>query len=224
MPRIERLGHVGIYCSDLARQTDFYSRVLGLTITDRDDSRGLVFLSARPDEEDHELLLAAGRNVGRDAQVIQQVSFRCPSLADVRDFHDRLRAESTEIDVVVSHGVAVGVYFFDPEGNRVEVYYATGIDAPQPHVIGVDIAQDDESIMAGVHRGVAEHPGTAYIDETVFAGQHIGEPPRLQPPFPDGCSPYRPGRRFLSAQPHWRGPCRSLLRFSRPLPLSARSP
>jgi catechol 2,3-dioxygenase-like lactoylglutathione lyase family enzyme len=177
MPRIDRLGHVGIYCSDPETQADFYSRVLGLAITGRDDERGLVFLSARPAEEDHELLLAAGRNVGREAQVIQQISFRCASLADVRDFHDRLVAEGAEIDVVVSHGVAVGVYFYDPEGNRAEVYYATGIDAPQPHVIGVDIARDDEAIMADVQRGVAEHAGVTYVDETVFAGQRIGASP-----------------------------------------------
>jgi catechol-2,3-dioxygenase len=176
MPRIVRLGHVGLYCFSTARQADFYSRVLGLTITDRDDERGLVFLSARPEEEDHELLLAAGRNIGREAQVVQQISFRCASLADVRELHDRLRAGATEIDVVVSHGVAVGVYFFDPEGNRVEVYYATGIDAPQPHVIGVDITQDDEAIMEDVRRGVAEHPGAPYVDDGVFAGQHILAP------------------------------------------------
>jgi catechol 2,3-dioxygenase-like lactoylglutathione lyase family enzyme len=165
MPHIQRLGHVGIYCSDLAGQADFYSRVLGLTITDRDDQRGLVFLSAQPDEEDHELLLAAGRNVGRDAHVIQQVSFRCASLGDVRGFHSRLVAEGAEIDMIVSHGVAVGVYFYDPEGNRVEVYYATRIDAPQPHVIGIDITQDDAAILASVQRGVAEHPGAPFIEE-----------------------------------------------------------
>jgi catechol 2,3-dioxygenase-like lactoylglutathione lyase family enzyme len=177
MPRIAQLGHVGIYCSDLARQTDFYSRVLGLTITDRDDDRGLVFLSARPEEEDHEVLLAAGRNVGPDAQVIQQVSFRCSSLADVREFHERFLAEGIEIDVVVSHGVAVGVYFYDPEGNRTEVYYATGIHAPQPHVIGVDVTQDDDTVLAKVAQGVAEHPGATYVDDAVFAGQRIGATP-----------------------------------------------
>lgn len=174
MPRIARLGHVGIYCSDLVKQADFYSRVLGLTITDRDDARGLIFLSARPSEEDHELLLAAGRNVGPEAKVIQQVSFRCSTLADVREFHERFLAEGIEIDVVVSHGVAVGVYFYDPEGNRAEVYYATGIDAPQPHVIGIDVAEDDDTILGKVQKGVAEHAGTTYVDEAVFAGQRIG--------------------------------------------------
>jgi catechol 2,3-dioxygenase-like lactoylglutathione lyase family enzyme len=177
MPRIAQLGHVGIYCSDLAKQTDFYTRVLGLTITERDDVRGLVFLSARPEEEDHELLLAVGRNVGPEARVIQQVSFRCSTLADVREFHERFVAEGIEIDVVVSHGVAVGVYFYDPEGNRAEVYYATGIDAPQPHVIGVDVTQDDETVMKTVARGVTEHAGTAYVDDAVFAGQRIGVTP-----------------------------------------------
>ena len=65
MPAISGLGHVGLYCSDLALQQAFYTDVLGLTKTDEDQERGLVFLSSQPDVEHHELLLVKGRNVGR---------------------------------------------------------------------------------------------------------------------------------------------------------------
>ena len=36
------------------------------------------------------------------------------------------------IDRFVSHGNALGLYF-DPEGNRIEVYFKTGFPVPQPH-------------------------------------------------------------------------------------------
>jgi catechol-2,3-dioxygenase len=75
--RIARLGHVGLHVQDLEKQKAFYRDVIGLTVTDEDAERGLVFMSSRPAEEHHELLLCRGRNVGSDARVVQQISFRC---------------------------------------------------------------------------------------------------------------------------------------------------
>ncbi|MFQ5879868.1 MAG: VOC family protein, partial [Dehalococcoidia bacterium] len=34
MAGIKQLGHVGIHCTDLQRSLDFYTRVLGLKVTD----------------------------------------------------------------------------------------------------------------------------------------------------------------------------------------------
>ena len=62
-PSIARLGHVGIHCKDLEKQKSFYRDVIGLQVTNEDEHMGMVFLSARPDEEDHELLLVGGREV-----------------------------------------------------------------------------------------------------------------------------------------------------------------
>src|ERR1700728_5457208 len=104
MPTISGLGHVGLYCLDLPAQVEFYTDVLGLTKTDEDLQRGLVFLSAQPDVEHHELLLAAGRNVGDEAHVVQQVSFRWPSLADVIGYYRRFQEHSVNLDMVASHG------------------------------------------------------------------------------------------------------------------------
>ncbi|MEK8172371.1 VOC family protein [Streptomyces sp. M19] len=44
----------------MSRQLAFYTEVLGLTVTDHDERLGIWFLSARPDTEHHELLLAEG--------------------------------------------------------------------------------------------------------------------------------------------------------------------
>src|SRR5919206_182361 len=59
MPRVLGLSHVGIFVRDLQQSRDFYTRVLGLTVTDENDR--FVFLSAQPDREHHELALLAGR-------------------------------------------------------------------------------------------------------------------------------------------------------------------
>ena len=49
MPKVSGLGHVGIYVNDLMGQRDFYSRVMGLEITDEDlEQRKMVFMSANP--------------------------------------------------------------------------------------------------------------------------------------------------------------------------------
>lgn len=68
---------------------DFYERVLGLTVTDEDEEWGLVFFSARPDEEHHEFVLARGRTAPMGTLLSHQVSWRVDSLESILEFHRR---------------------------------------------------------------------------------------------------------------------------------------
>ena len=148
MAEIAGLGHVGIYVEDLMVQRDFWSRVMGLKITDEDlAGRGMVFLSSDPEEEHHEFVLMKGRDVPRKANLVQQISFKVSSIDDLKEFHTVLVAEGIEIDRIVSHGIALGMYFFDPEGNRVELYYKTGFPVPQPLSEPVDIHASSEELL-----------------------------------------------------------------------------
>lgn len=176
-PAIARLGHVGIHCQDLAAQKQFYHDVLGLQVTDEDPALGMVFMSARPEEEHHEFLLCGGRNVDdRDALLLQQVSFRCNDLEDVIGFYERLKAQGVQFDMVVSHGNAVGVYFRDPEGNRLEVYCATGLKARQPYLEKVDLSQSPDEIMRGIRESVRLHGENGIIDPSALELQNLGAP------------------------------------------------
>ncbi len=149
MAHITGLGHVGIYAEDLMKQRDFYTRVMGLNIADEDlEERKMVFLSADPIAEHHEFVLMQGRVTADEARVIQQISFKVSSIDDLREFQQRLEAENMTIERIVSHGNAFGMYFFDPEGNRIEVYYKTGVPVPQPHGDPIDLARSDEELMA----------------------------------------------------------------------------
>lgn len=152
MARIDGLGHVGIYVEDLLRQRDFYTRVLGLVVADEDlEGRGMIFLSADPEREHHELVLMQGRVSAEGDRVIQQISFVVPGLDDLKEYHGRLEAEGARIDRIVSHGNAFGMYFFDPEGNRVELYCKTGFAVPQPHGDPIDLGASNEELI-GVAR------------------------------------------------------------------------
>lgn len=148
MVRVTGLGHVAIYAEDLMKQRDFYTRVLGLTIADEDlESRGMVFMSADPVAEHHEFVLIRGRVTSDDARILQQVSFKVPSIDDLRELKRRVEAEHLQVERIVSHGNALSVYFFDPEGNRVELYYKTGFPVPQPHGDPIDLEQSDNELL-----------------------------------------------------------------------------
>lgn len=174
VPRISRLAHVGIYVEDLDRAVEFYRDVLGLQVTNLEPGMGLAFLSSRPEVEDHELLLAAGRDTPAGSLMLQQISWRCDSIDDVIAWHHKLREHAVPVDMEVSHGIAIGIYFFDPEGNRNEVYWATGLPARQAYLASVDLESPVEEILAAIRADVAEHGATGWIEPGFLERQGIG--------------------------------------------------
>jgi len=168
IPRISSLGHVGIFVADVDRSLAFYRDLLGLTLTDADESNGMYFLSSRPDEEHHEFLVCRGRTAPLGARLIQQVSFRCPSLEDVVAFWQRLKGAGVEFDRVVSHGNAVGVYFYDPDHNRCEVYWPTGFQARQTFLAQIDLTRPVDELMTEIAATVAEYGDIGYVDPALL--------------------------------------------------------
>jgi catechol 2,3-dioxygenase-like lactoylglutathione lyase family enzyme len=174
VPQIERLAHVGIFVRDLETSIHFYRDILGLTMSDDDREHGLVFLSSHPDDEHHEVLLTTGRTVPIEAKLIQQISFRCPTLADVIAYWRRLVENNVKIMYTITHGNAIACYFFDPDDNICEVYWRTGLKARQGFLIGVDLNKPEEELLAFVRQAVAEHGKTGYVDMELLATQKIG--------------------------------------------------
>jgi catechol-2,3-dioxygenase len=158
MPRVTRLGHTGVYVHDLDKMRAFYTRVLGLTITDEDLDRGLVFMSSRPKEEHHEFVIMRGRTGPDDAKVVQQISWHVDSLEDLLEFHRTLQAEGVTVEREITHGIAIAIYFLDPEGNRIEVYWATDKDIPQPFGKPVDLDQPADAVLAQAEALIAGVP------------------------------------------------------------------
>ena len=154
-------SHFGIYVADIARMEDFYTRVLGLLVSDRGRLPGgpeLVFLSRDPDEH-HQLGLAAGRPPGVEFNVVNQMSFKLATLADLKAMHARAREEGIKQFRIVTHGNAWSVYFGDPEGNRIEVFVDTPWHTPQPVAEPFDIEAPVETILKETEALCRNRPG-----------------------------------------------------------------
>jgi catechol-2,3-dioxygenase len=118
----------------------------------------LVFLSRDPDEH-HQIVLATGRPPGVEFNVVNQISFKLATLADLKAMHARARDEGTKQFRIVTHGNAWSVYFADPEGNRVEVFVDTPWHTPQPVVEPFDIEAPVEVIERETEALCRNRPG-----------------------------------------------------------------
>ncbi len=106
MPKVMSLGHVGLYVRDIERSKAFYRDILGLQISDENPKTGSTFMTAKGRlEEHHELLLVPGRE---DGKVVQQISFRCASLADVKEFYRLFLEHNIPIIRTVSQKIKIG--------------------------------------------------------------------------------------------------------------------
>ena len=149
-------SHMGLSVKDIAKMEDFYTRVLGFTVTDRGEAGGmnLVFLSRDPNDH-HQIVLATGRPDTLPANTanpqfgpsINQISFKMGSLTDLRDMHERLLAEGGANLFPANHGVAWSIYAHDPEGNNLEFFVDSDWYIKQPFLIPLDFSKSDSEIV-----------------------------------------------------------------------------
>ena len=155
-----RFSHMGVFVRDAARMRDFYERALGFVVSDegRLGEARLVFLTRDPDEH-HQLVLMEGRPEGEHFNVVNQISFRAGSLAELRALR-RAMAEEPGVTHLAgrTHGNAWSVYFRDPEGNRIEVFVDSPWHVAQPISEPLDLEQSDEAVLAATEARVRREP------------------------------------------------------------------
>ena len=123
--RPTHLGHVNIYVRNVERSHKWYTEVLGLH-TYHYRPGWAAFLSADLSHS-HEVALM---QVGDDAPLQQKgqvglnhMAWMMDSLDDLKAAYWRLKEKGVKIDRIVDHGLSLGIYFRDPDGNGVEVSY-----------------------------------------------------------------------------------------------------
>jgi catechol 2,3-dioxygenase len=119
------LGHVNIYVRNVERAQQWYAEILGLHTYDCVPGRA-AFMSANR-EESHEIALM---EAGKDAPGLQtgqvglnHMAWRMENLDDLKEVYYRLKEKQVPIDHVSDHGISLGIYFHDLDGNGIEVYY-----------------------------------------------------------------------------------------------------
>jgi catechol 2,3-dioxygenase len=164
-PILPQLSHCGIYARDVAQMVDFYTKTLGLTVSDRGiNSRGieLAFLTAAPGHH-HQLVIVSGRSPD-GVSTVNQLSFKLGDLDQLKTLFGRVREAGIAPIRQVSHGNALSFYFADPEGNQVEIYIDTPWYIPQPHGVPVDLSRPNEEIMAETEKHCRESAGFLPLD------------------------------------------------------------
>lgn len=137
---LKGIHHVAYRCKDAAETVAFYRDLLGMEFTtafaeDHVPSTGAydpymhVFLDAGNGNVLAFFELPEQKMMGRDENTpewVQHIAFKVASLADLDAV--KARAEARGVDVLgpTDHGVFKSIYFFDPNGHRVELACDTG--------------------------------------------------------------------------------------------------
>ena len=161
-------SHFGFAVHDMDKMEEFYTRVLGFTVTDRGNvgEMGLVFLSRNPNDH-HQVVLVSGKPdnippnpyIPQFGSVINQISFKVATLQQLREIYDILQLENVQSIMPSNHGVAWSIYCHDPEGNNLEFFVDTDWYFPQPFLVPLDLDKSDEQIMTETESMCQEQEG-----------------------------------------------------------------
>jgi catechol-2,3-dioxygenase len=125
--RLTGLGHVLLRVLDLERSKKFYTEVLGFRVLEEDPEHGGVFLAL--DGQSHAIDLFAAKDIEAarrqtpGVRGLGHVAFRVDSEAALRDAYTTLGAHGVEITRSIDHVSQKSIYFLDPDGNTIEIYY-----------------------------------------------------------------------------------------------------
>lgn len=122
MPRIERIGHTVLYVADVDACVAFYRDALGMEVVNYEKERGMAFMSFGTLH--HDIGLFKDRGDGsRGSTGLAHIAFRIEGGdQELAELHERLVENGAKIRSITDHGMTHSVYFFDPEGNTLEIY------------------------------------------------------------------------------------------------------
>lgn len=127
-PRLGRITHVALHVTD-PEAADWYAKVLGLHIVVR--APGACFLSLGAHHHDIALIKAAAPRAPGSVGLHHMALTIEGGPEELRRLHARMEALGVSIDRISDHAVGWGVYFFDPDGNRLELFCDRGLPDAQ---------------------------------------------------------------------------------------------
>jgi catechol-2,3-dioxygenase len=127
MIQLKRLGHVLIKVADVERSKAFYRDLLGFEVVEQDPAHGGVFMSLG--EHGHTLDLspvddpATAQRLVQNRLGVHHFAFQVDSYEDLKEAYFTLKDHGIEEIRAVDHVSQKSIYFYDPDGNRLEIYY-----------------------------------------------------------------------------------------------------
>lgn len=131
--RLSRIGHVALRVRNLQKAKKFYTDVMGFKIVEEDPEHGNdAFLSLGHEDhvDGHTFDLVQVENPqtalsppGPDGVGFAHVAIKLDSHEELKAAHDHLAEHGVKIDRMIEHANQRSLYFADPDGNRLEIYY-----------------------------------------------------------------------------------------------------
>jgi catechol 2,3-dioxygenase len=121
--RINKIGHLGLYCRDLQRMVEFYTQVLGFKVSDVNE-KGMTFLRFGADHHSFVLAPAAAGKPPSGATVLQQIAMEVADLEALKRMRAYLAGAGVKVAAIKHEGPGSDYTFDfdDPEGNRLQFY------------------------------------------------------------------------------------------------------
>ena len=125
MARINRLQHIVLNCRNVAASVDFYTNILGMEVVSYNQERDMAFLSFGA--EHHDIALFPYREpadrLEKNHLGLNHIALEIEGgPVELRELYGKLKASGVEIDGTLDHVMSQSVYFFDPDGNRLEIF------------------------------------------------------------------------------------------------------
>lgn len=127
MIKIKKLGHVGIFVSDVEKSKKFYTEILGFKVSDTNE-QGIVFLRCGADHHDTVLVPLPKDSQGSvqaERREIQQISYEVDRTEDLREALNFLKERGVKIVSGLRQrgpGDDKTIDFLDPDGNNIQLY------------------------------------------------------------------------------------------------------
>jgi len=125
MAKINKVGHVVLNCRNLESSIQFYTNVLGMEVVNHNRERKLAFLSFGREHHDIALFQFPEQRdyLEPNHLGLNHIALQINGGEDqLRELYARLKERGTRIDRTTDHVLSRSVYFFDPDGNRLEAY------------------------------------------------------------------------------------------------------
>jgi catechol-2,3-dioxygenase len=121
MAKIKKVGHVVLGVRDPQRSIKFYTEALGMEVMRLRDGNA-AFLSFGTQHHDIALFKAPeGAEMGTLG--LNHIAFQIEGgEMELRQLYGRLVQHGARVDHTTDHGMTHSVYFFDPDGNRLEIF------------------------------------------------------------------------------------------------------
>lgn len=122
MPRVNKVGHVVLNVKDVDESIKFYTEALGMELMSHNTERHMAFLSFGSQHHDIAVFKAP---VGAEQGVLglNHIAMQIEGgEEELKQLYGRLLNAGAQIDHLTDHGLSRSVYFFDPDGNRLEIF------------------------------------------------------------------------------------------------------